>query len=95
MNPEQQEIVDRMKEIATFYDDPKGALELLEKNRNTPITPRFLASEKALYEKRKQNGVGSPLIILELTLDETPIIPESRHSLGLPAYQAEAYYQGK
>ena len=85
---------DMMREIASFYDNPKGAMKLLTRVHSTPITEQFLEREKALYKKRKENGVNSPLIILELTLDETSIPPETGYTLGLPAYQAEMYYRG-
>jgi hypothetical protein len=83
-----------MTEIASFYDDFEGAMELLKKTSETKLTQGFLALEKELYEKRKQNGLKSPLYILELTLDETSVYRDAGHSLGLPAYQAEMYYQG-
>jgi hypothetical protein len=86
--------LDMMREIASFYDNPNGALKLLKGRHTTPITERFLEKEKALFEKRKANGVKSPILILELTLDETSIVSVPGHSLGLPAYQAEMYYRG-
>ncbi len=85
---------ERMKEIASLYDDPKGALELLKKSDQSSITKKFLEREKAGKAKRITHKIKSPLSILELALDETPLPPLTSHSLGLPAYQAEMYYQG-
>ena len=83
------------EEIASFYDDPKEALKLLRGKHTTPMTRNFLKREKALFDKRKENGVGSPVIILELTLDESLVPSATSRTLGLPAYQAEMYYRGK
>ncbi|MEI7513321.1 MAG: hypothetical protein WCJ74_01735 [bacterium] len=86
--------LERMKEIASFYDDPKGAMELLKKNNQSSITKKFLEREKEAKAKRIVHKIKSPLSILELALDESTLPPMSGHSLGFPAYQAEMYYRG-
>jgi hypothetical protein len=86
--------LERMKEIASFYDDPKGAMELLKRSNQSSITRKFLEREKDAKAKRIAHKIKSPLSILELALDETSLPPSTGHSLGLPAYQAEMRYRG-
>jgi hypothetical protein len=86
--------IERMKEIASLYDDPKGAMNLLKRSNQSSITKEFLSREKGARARRDANGIKSPLSILELALDESPSIQVPGHSLGLSAWQAEMHYNG-
>jgi hypothetical protein len=87
--------LERMKEIASFYDEPQEAMKLLKRSNQSLITKKFLAREKDARVRRDANKIKSPIFILELALDESSCVNAPGHSLGLPAYQAEMYYQGK
>lgn len=87
------------KEIASFYEDPAEALELLTGSfgpATLELAIKLLYSERVLFEKRKRNGIVRQVGLLKIALDPTPAptTPTRGSSLGFPAYQAEAYYQG-
>ncbi len=88
-------------EIASFFNDPQAAIEILKKNkiadRGVGYLQHMLDREKKFFLQRLRYGGGNlPSVeILESRLDEGgPISHMCGHSLRFPAYEAELYYQG-